>query len=437
LKVRILSGNHHKMHINYITVLAALSAAPAVLAHSWIEQIRNIDAQGAYVGEYGYPRGYKSKSEAGYDSEKDMVWLLPPLETQPPFINQENLLCNPNQRKQVQSEKYPRLKAPAEGWLALRYAENGHVTNPANGGNLDVGRREKGGSVFVFGTTQPIEDEKIFNVLQWNKDGTGGDKRGKLLAINDFDDGRCYENNQVAMSKERAATNPNFAMGQAQPGAPGNYPLMCETNVQLPKDAETGKTYTLYWVWQWPKEPGKDPIYPLGKAESYSSCQDIDVVENFQPAGQLQFSLGLQQDAMDHAVKDFRSRTAIITDPIKGEVGDVFKDLKSAPSEPAASTANPPIASTANPPVTSTANPPAASPMPTTLVTSKLPEIPTLTKRPGEQLTNASDGNVTTVTVTAKITVTASVVPTPEPSAGMPAPAKRDFKLRRMYLRGQ
>ena len=74
-----------------------------------------------------------------------MIYALPPLQQQPPFINASNLLCHPNQ---IQSDKYPRLQAKVGKWASHRYAENGHVSNPSalNGhipGTLDAGRREK------------------------------------------------------------------------------------------------------------------------------------------------------------------------------------------------------------------------------------------------------------------------------------------------------
>jgi hypothetical protein len=71
----------------------------------------------------------QSKAEPGYDSERDMNHLLSPLAQQPPFlpfINSSNLLCHPNQRKPVQSDKWPRVQAKTGGWVSLRYAENGH-----------------------------------------------------------------------------------------------------------------------------------------------------------------------------------------------------------------------------------------------------------------------------------------------------------------------
>ncbi|KAF2010612.1 hypothetical protein BU24DRAFT_322789, partial [Aaosphaeria arxii CBS 175.79] len=311
----------------------ALVALPAALGHSWIEQVRAVNSDGQYVGEYGYPRGFVSKNAPGYDGEKDMVYLLPPLETQPPFINSSHLLCHPNQREQTQNDQFPRVKGTAGGYLALRYAENGHVSNPSplNGhtpGTVEFQRRENGGSIFVYGTTDPKPDETIANVLQWTTDGRGGDRGGVLLTVNDFDDGRCYEINPVTEHGERMKAFPNYAQGQAPQGSanarPGDFPLMCETNVELPKDAPNGKPYTLYWVWQWPFDPNpKSQFFPNGKDEYYTTCLDVDIVETVKEESKLQFALA-PQDAMENAVRDFKNRKALIMNAMEGEVGPVF-----------------------------------------------------------------------------------------------------------------
>jgi len=224
------------------------------------------------------------------------------------------------------------LQAVPGGFISMRYMENGHVTLPDN----QKGKPENGGTVFVYGTTDPKEDEKIADVLQWTEDGQGGNKGGKLIATNDYDDGRCYEQNNSPIHNERSKSNPNYAMGQAVDGQPGNYPLFCETNVKIPETTEAGKPYTLYWVWQWPTAAGGiDPGYPKGKDEYYTTCIDVDVAsaDVAQAAeAESKFALG-QQDAMAVAVKDFASRTALMTNAMEGEIGPVFSDAPSgAPS---------------------------------------------------------------------------------------------------------
>ncbi|ORX97801.1 hypothetical protein BCR34DRAFT_160015 [Clohesyomyces aquaticus] len=373
------------------SILVGCAVITAVNGHTWIEQLRNIDKDGKYSGEYGYPRGYVAKTDPGYNSETDMNYQLPTEQQQPPFIDATNLLCHPNQRKPTQSkDKYPRLQAVPGGFMALRYMENGHVTLADPNGN--IGRPEKGGTIYVYGTTQPLEDEKLVDVLQWKQDGSGGDKRGVLLATNNFDDGRCYEISDFALAKERMAEFPNYAMGQAPranaTGQKGNFPLFCESNVALPKDAATGKPYTLYWVWQWPVAPGATPIFPKGKDQYYTTCMDVDVVDTIKQDAQAKFPL-VQQDATSLAVSDFASRTAILTDAVKGELGPVFQ------SGPTASRGSPSATQpAAQPTITGPSN------------TSAIFSIHTLSSRPGAQPTRQPNGLVT-ITVTEHITVTA------------------------------
>lgn len=389
------------MRATATALLLALGAAPA-LGHTWIEQLRNVNAQGDYVGEYGYPRGMFGKTDPGYDGFK-MNWQVPQTsEKSFPFISSNSSACHTSQRKQQQSqEKYPRLQATPGGFLALRYMENGHITKS----DIRVGKPEKGGTVFVYGTTQPKEDEKLADILQWTQDGQGGDKRGKIIGMNNYDDGRCYEVSDAAVSQERQKEFPNYAMGQAQ-GGPGGMPLFCETNVALPKDAESGKPYTLYWVWQWNTIPKKDPGLPDGQDEYYTTCIDVDVVDAIKQDAKAEFALG-QQDAMSVAVKDFAHRTAIITDAVSFEMGPVFS------SKPTGTGGAPPAQST--------------------LVTQP---IPTLTKRPGDRPTGAPDApskapdgdNIVRITVTERVTVTA-------PVAGPTGAARRAEHLARHNVR--
>lgn len=432
------------------TLAAALAVAPLATGHSWVEQLRNVDNNGSYVGQYGYPRGMVSKGDPGFTGQS-MNYELPASQGGKIFIDDATPLCHPSQRKQQQSQdRYPRLKATPGGFMAMRYMENGHVTKPNN----QKGKPEKGGTIFVYGTTEPKEDEKLVNVLQWTEDGQGGNKAGQLIAMNDFDDSRCYEVNEMAESKERSKEFPNFALGQVVEGAPGNYPLFCETNVQVPKTAPMGKPYTFYWVWQWNTVPGVDEGLPKGKDEYYTTCIDVDVAsENVAMASEAtqKLDLGSQQDAMSHAVKDFASRTALMTNAIQGEIGPVFNENPSGSASPTAGQPNP----TGNPssgPVPPVANPPKPSggapylnstaPAPTQILTlttrpgaKPTPEpvdggpVVTVTKTvlttpvvaPPQATAPAADGPVVTVTDTVLVTVTAE--PTAPPAAGITARA--------------
>lgn len=390
----------------FTTTMAALAVAPLALGHTWIEQLRNVDNKGSYAGEYGYPRGMVSKTDQGYTGDS-MNWLLPV--NSKIFIDETSPLCHPSQTKQEQSsDKYPRLQAVAGGFVAMRYMENGHVTlvDPATG----LGKPEKGGTVFVYGTTEPKEDEKLVDVLRWTQDGSGGDKRGTLLATNDFDDGRCYEVNDTPTSQDRRVTDPNFAMGQVSDG-PGNYPLFCETNVQVPESAPGGKPYTMYWVWQWNTAPNVDPGLPDGKDQYYTTCMDVDIGSAdtaLTADAETKFALGPQQDAMSSAVSDFASRTAIMTDALKGEVGPVF-------SGSATATDGAPAPSGA--PANSSA--PATSTVP---ALTQVTNIPTMTTRPSAAPQPSSgSGDVVTITDIVYVTVTAGSSGSPSAPASTPA----------------
>ncbi|KAF2265474.1 hypothetical protein CC78DRAFT_567539 [Lojkania enalia] len=423
------------------TLTMATVGLPAVLGHTWIEQLRNIDDNGNYFGEPGYPRGFIGKSDDGFNSPL-MQQLVP---QQGAFITPENLLCHERQRQQQQSsEQYPRLRAKAGGFIAMRYTENGHVSKVL----IDpLGKPEHGGVIFVYGTTEPKEDEKLMDVLQWTQDGQGGDKRGVLLGANNFDDGRCYELNEQPIAQERAARIPNFHEGQVSNGK-GNFQLPCETDVQLPKDVQSRKPYTLYWVWQWPTDPKKKPDAGA-KDEYYTTCMDIEFSDTIAQVanGQVQYANGLnrgQQDAWTKAADNWKSRTADWTDWRKGQGINFATDSVAVPTP-----SNMPPANSAPTPsntvAASLSDPP---PAPTPTLSSAPSHIPTLTTRP--QITSQAssqgpnkkpndgndDGETVFITVTTVQTVTAPVV-TATVSVGtrMPYAHRHQFKPRGRYYR--
>ncbi|KAK7725391.1 hypothetical protein SLS57_003868 [Botryosphaeria dothidea] len=299
---------------NFFGALVAALLLTQVAAHTWIEQL-SVIKNGTFVGNYGYPRSYLSRTDAGFNGGASSQWLLPPLDSGRLRVDDTDSLCRPEQRKQTQSEKWPRLNIAPGDFVAMKYAENGHVTLPDN----QKGKPKKGGTVFVYGTLEPKDDERLTTVLKWTNDGTGGDKRGKLLATNNFDDGRCYQINSGSISVQRQAEFPDPNPGQA--GSVNEQ--YCETDVQIPEDQEAGKTYTLYWVWQWPTAAGQDPTYPDGKDEWYTSCSDVELtsansLQSF-VAGSAQQKYKLeQQDPQTKAVTDWSDRSALTTDPAQG-----------------------------------------------------------------------------------------------------------------------
>jgi hypothetical protein len=281
--------------MRWVFLLAAALQGRA-FAHSWIEQLTVIE-NGIFTGKNGYPRGYASRSDLGFTDDM-MTYLLPPSERT--RVNNFDLVCAPAQRSANQTETYPRLSVSPGSFIALKYLENGHVTLP----QITPGKPPGSGTVFVFGTAQPSDNELLVDVFQWTADGTGGDQRGKLLAIQNFDDERCYQINSGDISVSRQQNFPNPA-----PNQPGSInEQWCETDVFLPADISAGSVFTIYWIWQWPTAPGT-PGEPEGKDEYYTTCSDVDVnmetIEEF-PSNPL-----LQQDPQTAAVSGFEFRTSI------------------------------------------------------------------------------------------------------------------------------
>ena len=270
----------------YRSAAAALAALLVLLtpatAHSWVEEMDVIDpTTGTFTGSPGYCRNNTKRTVPGF-SDPLMVHILPSAgqptieerDTIPALdttgIYPNDTMCKHSQQAQYQSNDSPRLQAAPGDLVALRYQENGHVTLPQN----QPGKQPNRGWVYIYGTTQPnLNGELFLDVFgQWNEDGSGGDKRGKLLAKQPFDDGFCYQVNSGNISTQRQAEfahTPNQLMGAN---------LWCQNNIALPTDAPTGKPYVLYWVWDWPTEPGVDPNLPKGKAELYTTCMDVDIV---------------------------------------------------------------------------------------------------------------------------------------------------------------
>ncbi|KAF1981936.1 hypothetical protein K402DRAFT_300849, partial [Aulographum hederae CBS 113979] len=247
---------------------AVFALTSSVSAHSWVEQSQVISENGSYVGNPGYSRGYFPR-QAGVGADPFMSYQLPQNSAGRSRVTDQDLLCSPRQRTAGnQTAGYPKLTAEAGNYVALKYLENGHVTLPQN----QAGKEGSGGTVYTFATTQPKNDEKLTEVLKWTADGKGGDRRGKLLTQQNFDDGRCYQINASPISTNRQAKFPNPTPGQAE----SKNEQWCESNFQIPKDIANGDL-TVYWVWDWHTKPNVDPGLPKGKDEFYTTCQEISV----------------------------------------------------------------------------------------------------------------------------------------------------------------
>jgi hypothetical protein len=230
-------------------------------AHTWIEQLTVIASNGTFIGTPGYPRGLVDRLP-NVNPNAGNVYELPPdgrptgneiLPTDP--------MCKSTQPIGNQTAGNPALIASPGDMIALRYQENGHVTQP----QLPAGKPEGSGTVFVYGTEKPSNSDTYLGIHRvWNAAGTGGDGRGVLLATRYFDDGQCYQNNTSAISQARQKEFTHT------PDALMNTDIWCQTDVQIPTDASGN--YTLYWVWEWPT---LDSAGNVETNESYTSCMDI------------------------------------------------------------------------------------------------------------------------------------------------------------------
>ncbi|KAF2860955.1 hypothetical protein K470DRAFT_216092, partial [Piedraia hortae CBS 480.64] len=251
------------------TLLLASVLAGLAQSHSWVEEYQVIGPNGSYTGSRGFSRGYVARTDSTFNGFS-MSYQIPSDESARIRLSSSDHVCHPAQRtSNYTNPDYPMLQVQPGSWVALKYLENGHVSLPWS----QAGKPKAGGTVFVYGTTQPSEDDKMVDVLEWTADGSGGNGKGFLLAAQNFDDGRCYEMNCGNISLTRQVLYPNHVPGQPQ----SHIEQWCESNVQIPTSQPAGKL-TTYWIWQWPTNPGMDCIYPHGKDEYYTTCADFEIV---------------------------------------------------------------------------------------------------------------------------------------------------------------
>lgn len=226
--------------------LVLLAAAPTANAHTWVEWIYKINSTGAFQGDPGYPIGYRARAQDVSDDQHQTKIL--DTSTNP-------AICKP--LSSSDTTQYPYLKAGAGDYVALQYQENGHVSQP------DLTPRPyRGGNVYVYGTMEHQDSDGINDVLNsWTVDGTGGNKKGKLIASHYFDDGQCFQD---------APGNPIVDERSAKYGVSELY---CQTDLQLPADLPSEGKYTLMWVWNWPRIIDDN----TNVTEIYTSCAQIDL----------------------------------------------------------------------------------------------------------------------------------------------------------------
>lgn len=239
------------------------------MGHSWVEALYRINLKGTLFGNRGYIRGYIPRSTKSFNDLK-MQHLLPPVNRKcNQFVKSSDPVCKDTQKAGNYAQGFPPLVVSPGEYIALLYQENGHVTLPENSP-----QKNSSGEVFIYGTSLPFNDDTLLSIHKvWNEEGTGGDKRGKLLARRRFDDGRCYQVNGGSISKIRQKKYPNQVSDDIQ----GND-LWCQNDIRLPFDIKG--YYTLYWVWDWASSPTDQ--FPDGQTEIYTSCMDVKVTSGIQ-----------------------------------------------------------------------------------------------------------------------------------------------------------
>ncbi|KAG0651708.1 hypothetical protein D0Z07_2087 [Hyphodiscus hymeniophilus] len=313
-----------------LSVFSLLACTTTIQAHTWLEQLSVIAPNGTFVGAPGYPRGLVDRT-AGVDPDAGNVYLLPPDgRATGNAILATDLMCKSTQMIGVQTPGNPSLVASPGNRVAMRYGENGHVTQP----QIPVGKPEGSGTVFVYGTEKASNSDTYLGIHRvWNEAGTGGDARGALLATRYFDDGQCYQINNSPISIARQAKFPHT------PDTLGGKDLYCQTDVQIPTTA-TGN-YTLYWVWEWPT---LDNTGKVATNQSYTSCMDIVLTPSSNSkAESVNFFFG--QDLNHAAVADQVSNQFLVNptaspqsfasgSPTPTFVGSVASSRATSPASP-------------------------------------------------------------------------------------------------------
>lgn len=327
-------------------------------SHSWVEQLTVISPNGTFTGAPGYARGNVLRGP-GF-SDPLMVNLLPPNDRPTATIEKTDLMCKDSQKAQVQTDGSPRLQAAPGSLVALRYQENGHVTLP----DIPTGKPKNRGTVYIYGTTQSSDTDSFLGIhKQWNADGTGGDKRGKLIAKQDYDDGQCYQVNGGSISVARQAQFPHQADQEM-----GND-LWCQNDIKIPTDAPTGKPYTLYWVWDWSTLPG--PNLPNGKTEIYTTCMDVDLQAS-DKGGSKVASITNQKDVAIQAAAD---NTALNNAAIPKYMQEL-RDESAAPVQPSSTVSSSAPSQTTGASPAESSSPPQ---QPVTVTVTQAPETTSVT----------------------------------------------------------
>lgn len=283
-------------------IVLATMLAPMTCAHSWVEELTLLAPNGTFTGPKGYPRGMVQRSATFQDTM--MQWLLPSNNSNQ--ITPEMTICRQSQQTQNYTAGNPMLRAPAGGSIALRYQENGHVTQPW----IIPNKPQGSGGVYVYGTTQPQAGDTLQGIYKkWTLDGTGGDGRGRLLTSQFFDDGQCYQVSDYPISVQRQQEFPR----KAEPGSVEGTNLWCQTDVKLPSDLANGTNYTLYWVWDWSTLSDSNTVTT---PQFYTTCMDVSIMDAAPDSGEDAVSFAPVTNYGENAISTiFESLTGTVTVP--------------------------------------------------------------------------------------------------------------------------
>ncbi|POS68910.1 hypothetical protein DHEL01_v212696 [Diaporthe helianthi] len=232
-------------------ILALLLLSGQASAHTWLESLRLIGANGAFTGAPGFPRGFVSRQDPSF-SDDALTYRITDKDAAIPLCHSSQQITNGYNNPQ-----FPRLKASAGSFVALKYQENGHVSAP----QVPEGRPFRSGNVYVYASTK-FRDEEFSGVHgNWTADGSL--KAGRLIGTHFYDDNSCYQNQGsggTPINVERKAT------------AGGLESVDCQTDIQLPEDIDSDKLM-VYWVWDWTLWPNTDKE----AYEAYTACAEIHI----------------------------------------------------------------------------------------------------------------------------------------------------------------
>ncbi|KAK6539486.1 hypothetical protein TWF694_009708 [Orbilia ellipsospora] len=231
---------------NKVLLLLAILNGVGVNGHSWPDQLTC--ASGPFFNNNptpGYIREYVGRASPQIDTLTTTRFTT---------LTSSQNVCSDRTKSPGQIANFPKLKATPGDLVQAQYLENGHIWQTLDGQN---GPKANPGTIYWYGTQNPRSDRNITSVLEWTKDGKGGDGQGVLLDITPFDDGVCIE------------------VGHENAG-PGRVSGPCKSYFRLPTNVQVGKDYTVYWLWDYSLHFGPKPGY----VEWYSACMDISIVSN-------------------------------------------------------------------------------------------------------------------------------------------------------------